>query len=495
VRIAELRQSGVSPPVTIYDNADVEYIEPLDWSPDGMHLAISLQRVGGTGQMGLLSLRDGVLRPLKSFPWNGESISMAFSPDGRHLAYDLPSETDPGQADIYVMTADGSREAAVVTHRRNDRLVAWSRDGRHILFASDRTGSIQLWAQAVSGLDVRGEPQVVASSFSGVLAGVADDGRLFDVLTTRSASLFRIVDFDVISGRATSQPVDPGEEYFSSNLNAQAEWSPDGARLLLIRRTGVDPAGRVVTVLGPDGRKLHEVRPQLHGFAAATWARDGGAFLAMGHDLKGRGIYRTDLATGAPTAIVLAAPDEPPMTNYWVIAPSPDGRSLYYGHNTASGLRLVERQLQTGTERELASFPSPDGWISPSVWNPHLSPDGRHVLLTVPQGAGVRPMVLVSVATGEQRELAASAGELLMWTPDSAAVLIRRRPADGEPGVWRLDAATGASTRLDWNLGHDNHSFRLHPDGRRLVYVVTTSSVQSQVRVLSNVLNGLDGAR
>lgn len=37
----------------------------------------------------------------------------------------------------------------------------------------------------------------------------------------------------------------------------------------------------------------------------------------------------------------------------------------------------------------------------------------------------------------------------------------------------------------------DNHSFRLHPDGRRIIYVVPTASATFQVRKLTGIVSQL----
>lgn len=71
------------PAVTLYHNLDVEYMHPFAWSPDGAWVAVGLQRVDRTGQLGLVSVRDGSLRVLKSFPWREEMSGIAFSPDGK----------------------------------------------------------------------------------------------------------------------------------------------------------------------------------------------------------------------------------------------------------------------------------------------------------------------------------------------------------------------------------------------------------------------------
>jgi len=210
LRLLDTNAAGPTKPRVLYQNEDVEYVQPFDWSPDGTHIAVQLKRKGGTGQIGLVSVADGTLTPLKSFPWSDDSMHMVFSPDGRALAYDQPTSEDPGERDVYVLAVDGSREVTVAAHRRNDEMVGWSLDGTRLLFASDRTGSPQLWAQTMVGLVVKGAPRVVPSEFRGRTMGVAQDGALYYLATSYERSPFLTATFDFERGVATEAQADPG---------------------------------------------------------------------------------------------------------------------------------------------------------------------------------------------------------------------------------------------------------------------------------------------
>jgi hypothetical protein len=123
-----------------------------------------------------------------------------------------------------------------------------------------------------------------------------------------------------------------------------------------------------------------------------------------------------------------------------------------------------------------------------------LSPDGRQIATVMPHSATEASVVLIAPASGEMRTLrrgAASAPEVLLWAPDNRSVFVRwtapgATPA--EPDVWRIPVTGEEPVRVDWTLGHDNREFRVHPDGRRLVYVVNSSSSQTEVRVHENLL-------
>jgi Tol biopolymer transport system component len=51
VRIVRLDQRGMPTPRTLYDNPDVGWIAPFDWSPDGRWLAVALSRTDNTGEI------------------------------------------------------------------------------------------------------------------------------------------------------------------------------------------------------------------------------------------------------------------------------------------------------------------------------------------------------------------------------------------------------------------------------------------------------------
>ena len=110
-------------PRVIVDNSDVEFITPLDWSPDGRTLAVRLTRGVRTTQLAFVSVRDGAISVLRSVDRRGPSEA-AFSNDGKYLAYDLPADGGGSRRDIHVITADAHRDVHVVTHPGNDALLA-----------------------------------------------------------------------------------------------------------------------------------------------------------------------------------------------------------------------------------------------------------------------------------------------------------------------------------------------------------------------------------
>ena len=71
---------------------------------------------------------------------------MDFSPDGRFIVYDNLARSGSAQRDIFVLTADGRSETRLVEHPATDLFPLWSRGGNAVVFASDRGGTMGLWA-------------------------------------------------------------------------------------------------------------------------------------------------------------------------------------------------------------------------------------------------------------------------------------------------------------------------------------------------------------
>jgi dipeptidyl aminopeptidase/acylaminoacyl peptidase len=70
------------------------------------------------------------------------------SPDGQQIAFDAGPE---GNVAIFVVSAEGGRPRRLTTGASNDVTPSWSRDGKWVYFASDRTGTWQVWKTPAEG--------------------------------------------------------------------------------------------------------------------------------------------------------------------------------------------------------------------------------------------------------------------------------------------------------------------------------------------------------
>ena len=488
VRLVEPRAGAV--PRTVYHNEDVEYVQPFDWSPDGTRLVVQLRRTGGTGQIAILSVSDGRLTTLKSFPWKDDSTHVVFSPDGRAIGYDVPTGDDPGIRDVFVIAADGSREVPVAAHRRNDEMVGWSADGTRLLFASDRAGSRQLWAQPMAGLEPNGTPTMVPSEFRGHAMGLTRDGSLYYHASTYAQSAFRLVDFDFATGLPAGTPADPGEEFYSINNRSEPAWSADG-QLALSRRDRGGPMGMLVSIVSADGTQVRHVRPQLSAFGPLRWDADNAGFIVAGADTKRRqGLFRVDATSGSATALLVSTESD----SHFVPARTADGRELLYRHVNAAAVRLVARDVRTGVERTLISRSVAGGAPATVLSGLLPAPDTSWLATTTREADGSSVVHAVSVGSGEDRPLlraqAGASVEVLMWAPDGRTLFVRRREKDRKPEVLRLALDGTAAPPVPWTLGDETGGFMAQPGGSRVVFVErspSASGAYAELRTLPGV--------
>ncbi len=78
---------------------------------------------------------------------DGFSGTPRWSPNGKWIAFDHHHET---HSQIYLIDSEGRNMHAVTTGNYENLVPAWSRDGTAVYFASNRTGSLQVWRRALA---------------------------------------------------------------------------------------------------------------------------------------------------------------------------------------------------------------------------------------------------------------------------------------------------------------------------------------------------------
>lgn len=509
LRLISLEGSGVPRFRRLFDNADVQWIYPFQWSFDGKKIAIQMFRLDRTVQIGLLDTDDGSFQVLRSVGWRG-TTEMFFSADGKYLAYDLPQSDISQQRDVHVVAVDGSREVPVVVHPSNDFIVGWSPEGGRLLFASDRNGSNDLWA--VSFIDGRpsGSPVLIKSDVGlNAPMGLTASGTLYyEVRGGREGERPRIhvstVDFS--TGQFTSPVVDVAEsEYLQVNLDPH--WSPDGKHLAYLSRRLIGSES-VLTLRAMDTGLITQVRPRLTYVNTFSFAPDGRSVVVAGRDLKGRqGIFRVDMQTGETLAVVLSEHDVPVFDPVW----SPDGRSVYLKRwiPRSKEASFVKRDLISGKEEDLIrrSVPALGSNTFQALGALHLSPDGQYIATGIPDATGNHAIVLIPTSGGGPRELIrVSPAEGLgvkAWAPDSRSVfLIKGRV--GSPTTLAEQGREVRRVTLDGQvqeLAPDLAvlgSIRVHADGRQVAFQVglpQPPESPAEVWALENFLSSQKASR
>ena len=524
LRIIGLQTSAVSRPRVLFSNPKVPRIAPGDWSADGQWLAVRLTGQDKTEQIGVVAIKDGSLRVLRSQP-RSDSSRLFFSPDSRYLAYDLPGKDSGTRRDVFVLAVDGSREIPAVVHPADDALMGWSPDGRQLLFTSDRTGSRGLWALAFVDGKSQGAPEQIKADIAGGSMGLTSRGALYLLVhhsnfTGVIRSDIQAAAFDFEKGQFLSKPTLAVETFVGAN-NFPA-WSPDGKSLAFLSGRAGGRSGYVIMILSPDTGQLRELHLQVNISIMAAWSQlmrwspDGLSLAVPATDVQGRqGLFRIDATTGEASPIVLGSPGP---TGGGTPTPSralnpvwaPDGRKIYYlRFDPGDGFTVViERELSSGNEKEVIRRSR-----RAIPMDVDLSPDGRYWaaldgdwFVGSPAEPGVTrkwSVLLIPASGGEPKELMRGESHgagVLMWAPDSRSCYVYsiKDKSTGAREVWRVGIDGTEPQRLGLDVGvlgnpaTSDQRLHPHPDGRWVAFASAEPAKPDEVWALENFLPALN---
>jgi Tol biopolymer transport system component len=492
LRIASLGRAGAPPFRRLFESEEVSWIQPHDWSPDGKWIGVLMTRKGGSYQLGMVSVADGTLRVLKSFP-RLETLKLQFSPDGRFIAYDLLSATGKGHRHVFLIPVEGGAETPVLADPNLNVVMGWSPDGKHLLFASDRSGALALWSLTMSDGKPQGPPQLLKAGLGNPWSlGVTRSGALYVGVMQQGPYNAEVASVDLASGSLLAPPSMPLKSKGGSNSNP--DWSRDGRLSILSSRDPVEASqNRVITILKPETGSILELKPAMAWINNPRWSPDGRSLAVFGVDLENRqGIFRVDAQSGEVAPLVLGARAALVVTPSW----SPDGKKIYYvrapGWSGAGPVSGLVRDLAAGEEKEIARwegspsplFPSPDDrLIARSNWEANFS----NVVVFPSEGGSPRELLRVN------RSRALS---VLAWTPDGKELVVWERlgeKADWSPGdpaqLWLVNVADGQRRKLDLGGARVPPGTRIsfHPDGRQIAYMTAEMS-KTEIWVLENFL-------
>jgi Tol biopolymer transport system component/beta-lactamase regulating signal transducer with metallopeptidase domain len=467
----------------LYRNENIGWLQPVGWSPDGKQILVLLssKRDRTNPQMVMISVADGSVRVLKTLD-RDMPMRVSLSPDGRTIAYDYPTRADASQRDIFLLATDGSRDAPLVQHPANDRAPLWAPDGRKILFLSDRTGGLSLWAVPVANGQAQGAPELVKRDMGPMRPlGLTRGGSLFYAAQAGFVDVYTAT-LDPATGKllASPQPVNPR----LVGSNSFPAWSPDGRYLAYLspgqNSLGAGEESRTVSIRSVEGGQTRELSLQLERIWRPSWSPDKRSLVAVGNDREGRfGGFQIDAQSGAVTFIPVTGNRGGPL---W----ARDGKSIFYAGPSA----IKVRDLATGRERDLHR-------VTGGLYKLALSSDGRQLAFATSdkQWQGVALHILPT-AGGEPRELLRVKKDpydiaTIAWTSDGHHLLYGVKEAT-ETELWRIPAAGGEPQRLGLAM-EGLRDLSVHPDGHRIAF--TGGSAKSEIWVLENFLPAAQTAR
>lgn len=484
-----IRIDGTWPRVLVR-RAEFQEPEPIEWSTDGKHLLARCWLKDLTTRLALVSLSDGEVRILKD-TGAASPHGASLSPDGRFVVYDRPSPANRAARDLYVLSLDGAGEWPLVEHPANDMFPQWLDDGR-VLFTSDRTGALGLWAIPVAGGRATGEVEVVSR----------DMGRMTPLGATRTGAFYYrfetgLVDVYTVAIDPTTLTVTHKPEPVTVNRigsNISSDWSPGGDRVAYVKiRNPAGPAqadlhARMLAILDVDSGRTRDLWPALRFFIAPRWSPDGRTIAVSGTDGRNRfGFHLIDSESGRLTGYVSGSTDEAMSWSRW----DRDGRRVLFGRGTA----VMSHDPLTGDEKALFDIKAVGvERFSPPVFGTpfELSPDGRWLAFSGWVGTGKEArsvLFVVPLDGGSPRELRRVPGPLFFqgWLRNSTALLFTTRPsADSQAfTLWSLALTGGAPHAVGLELEglRDAH---VNAGGSRLTF--TAGWQTGEVRVMEHFL-------
>lgn len=424
-----------------------------------------------------VSTDDGSRQVIKAF--DGKWLfKVDVSPDGRYVAYDL-AEQKTSNPDVFIFDLAEDRQTPLVKHPANNKLLGWTPDGQHVFFTSDRNGTWDGWLLRVQDGKPRGLPEVIK-------AGMGD---VSPIGFTRSGSFYYNFWHEAWNVYTAKLDLDTGEVLSDPSpvrhvgKDGRPDWSPDGRYLAYLSQPDRNKT-QIIRIRTLATGQERELKTELPHFGWLRWCPDSRHLLITNFRRGSLSVvYRIDVQTGEHTALVRS--DEQRIRQAELSA---DGKTLAYRiRGSGNANWLIVRDLETGREKELLQTGAMGATIlSPFSGGWALSPDGKHVALSVREGEvnkPLKPLVLkiMSVASGEARIVAgASVGELA-WTSNGRDLLFVKEGTE----LWRVSAERGEPRKL-WEWKQMLWGPRIHPDGQRLAFF--SGGNVSEMWVMENFL-------
>ena len=413
----------------------------LDWTPDNRHLVVSgPDWHGRMERLLLVSVDSGEKRWLTAESPDKEAADRepAVSPDGRTLAFVRGVLTSSESIYLLPLKADLSPagEPRLLGPGRNP---AWTPDGRELVYRPLR---VYVAGLALIGLG-GGKPRPLRTlGNDSFLPTVSRTGRLAFSRGTRDINIWR--------QELTATPPPAVALVSSTALDAEARYSPDGARIAF--QSDRSGHAEIWTCAG-DGARCTQLTAFNGAFITGTprWSPDGKT-IAFDSAAEGRfNIYTID-AGGGPVRRLTSEPAAGAIPSW-----SNDGKWIYYS-SPATGRNEIWRvpsqggaPVQVTRNGGLVAFESPDGAAlyftktenDATLWKSGLDGSGETAVV---QGVAHRGFAV---------------------TADSVYYL--RVDRTGET-IRRFRFATGEDTRIAGLAKTAYLGLALSPDGRYLLY-------------------------
>jgi Tol biopolymer transport system component len=419
------------------------------WSPDGKEIFFGTQSVDdpqvwmGTSQIWRIEVATGRRRLVVG----SDAVQPSSSPSGRRIAYwGVPANT--AKRVLWTSLPDGRDPVPAVDDLYLNWNPVWSPDGRYLFFASDRSGSMNLWRLPIDEETGRvredAEPLTTPSQWSGLLSLARDGRRILYATRDRRANLVRTA-LDPLGAKAAGPlvPITHGPRELTFG-----RVSPDGQSIVF---TSLEPQEDLFLVR-TDGGGLRQLTKDLFKDRAPNWSPNGRIVFHSNRGGKyGVWSIRPDGSELRPLTALRQEIYQPVI--------SPDGRWLVgmTGESRSAALIDLTKPLAQRLPEPLPP-PARGESFRANSW----SPDGRRLAGT----SGESGILLYSPAS-RRYERVTEHGFGPVWMRDSRRLLY----IDDGGGIFMADSLTRESREVLAAGGSRFRTLDLSPDGRVLYLV------------------------
>ncbi len=468
-----INRDGTGSRVLYKQHSGTGWFWPHGWSADGRQVIVVFKLAyeqSSEKQIALISAQDGSKRVLARPRDLPEAV--ALSPDGRFLVYDTQAQADSKNREIRLVPVAGGGEVLLLGGPWNNQSLGWSADGQYLLFASNRRGSIDCWAQRMEDGKTQGQPELVKADLGTVTPmGITRGGGMY-YRTEVGYEEVQIARLDLESGRFVTPPTTLAGRCQSHDW--QPQWSPDGKQLAYISTRN---DCRILCVRSMETGQDREYSAPGANFHWAAWSADGKSIRLLTTQLnEDTDTFRLDLGTGGLQRTKTGE----------IFAPVRADENIALRYKMDAPEQILVEDLRNASKKVLYTFADNE-----SHGRRMDSPDGRHLafMCVREEPAGWSYMLkVVPVAGGEVRQVMFSTNSLTAfdWLPDN-----RRLLCCSEKQFFIVSTDGTAPRRL--GPAPECQGLSLHPDGQQVAFTVAHS--QSELWLLENAVPAPGKAR
>ena len=471
-----------------------DIVWPHSWSGDGRQLLASIGNREQDMRVALVEASEGTARTLKTFaPPLPHKLKL--SPNGHYVVYSRSPGVDEAPRDLYLLDTQSREALRVIDHPAHDYAPFWTPDGRWIVFLSDRGGSTGLWALRFRDGSPDRSPQRVYAPLEWIDAKGFDKHGSYYYVNWRHASNVYTAEVDFLNNAVVGPPRRLDSKYEGHNL--AADWSADGAKLAYVSRTGssgLKPRLTIWDLQTGNDRELRLGSPlrTLYHTTRLRWNTSGNSLLVLARgERELLGLYQVDVQSSRVNQFLIA--NTPAALGIWAF--SADGDYLY-----SVGEREITRiNVEDGSAQSIYRLPaSREGQLRGLA----VSPDGQYLAVVI----SLEEVRILTSDGNDVRSLyrygsdgrGVPASRSLAWTPDATRLIFGTHDGDdiseNMVSLWQVPVAEGEPQALGIAMS-GLHSPRIHPDGRRLMFIAQSPEGESELWAIDNMLAHLNAGR